>query len=208
MGTETAIEWTDHTLFPKPLASLKLSLAADAVRLKMARFMAGVTKSDSIGDIKSEVGKVRKFFDVMSAQVTALSISAISTGVSVANKNLLPPSEVFDFTAVRMVALRSTILVGVMIFSSRSSCASDVADLGASLRSVMCASSVTPALFGRLTHLATGFIGHLPVRILHRRYESGLPFLPRFTDFPLRFLGMSHTSIIHSTIAKRQEIYG
>jgi len=104
---------------PEALASLQFALIADAVWLEVAKLMADMAQRHAVGHIVGKLRKVLHRLLVVSAQIPAAIITAVSAPVAIALKYGLAPDEVFRLPSQTKIARRRAALPSVMITSSR-----------------------------------------------------------------------------------------
>lgn len=158
MAEKTGIAWTDSTFnpwmsLPQALASLQFARVANAVRLEVTQLMARMAKRHAVAHV---VGLVREFcqwFFVVSAQVTAGGVAAVTARVFVALEHGIAPYDVLRRAPQTQFAPKVAALEGVVLFSSRSSLARDGRNACLCLIRMRCPKSIGWPSLGRFAHL-------------------------------------------------------
>lgn len=117
MGEATSIAWTDS--YPQTLFSLELSLASDALRLKVYKFMTEMAQCHPVGNGVPEQRVTDKRENMMRTKVATPIIAAMLASVSITRKNLNTPNFVLRFAPIIEVTLTFPMLISVMIFPAR-----------------------------------------------------------------------------------------
>ena len=165
MAESSNIAWTRSTFnpwasFPEPFASFQLAHVADAVRLEVAQFVAGMAQRHAVGYVIGQFGKFGHRLVVMRAKVAAFLVTAVAASVVVALKNRRAPGDVFRRPTQAEIALKRAVPVGVVILAFRSPLLGDRRDFGARLQGVFLPEAIRRAPLRGLAHLRARFRAH------------------------------------------------
>lgn len=151
------IEWT---LLPESFAAPQFPYIACAVGLEMLKLMADVTERDPVGNVESQIRKLGKLLNVMSAQIPSLIITAFSAGEFISFKYRQSPFSILRSSSVIAIPLELTVFPSVMAFSSRCSLSRKLADLPPCFRCMLNTSSIRSSALSGNTHLISGSVRH------------------------------------------------
>jgi len=137
----------------------------------MNNFMARLTKSYPVSDIKSKIGKISKRFDVMSVKVPSTIIPAMLASKLVTKENIISPVFVFLAMTKTSALCKFPVFVAVAFFAANSILPESVAYLSAGFFGMFFADTIAWARLSRFAHRS------------FRRRGMGFPFERAGTAF-------------------------
>lgn len=163
MAIDSAIAWTRSTfnpwmLFPQAFAALQSSRVADAIRFEVSQFVARMAQSHAVADIVGKLGMVGHWLFVVSTQIAASIVAAVSACISIALKYSRAPCNVFRASSQAEGALELTAAVGVVLFPARGSFTRHFRNTSTRLRRVFLPRPIRASTFRRLAHFPARFV--------------------------------------------------
>lgn len=110
MSKLTSVQWLSSEWQKQLAPLLRPHSIPDAISLEMPALMTRLAESNTVINFKPKFWKLRKWFDVMSVQISATTIAAISACVFVARENRQSPFSIFNRAANSNIDRRLTSL--------------------------------------------------------------------------------------------------